>query len=119
MSKQKDALRTITARINLRDIDGLEALFRHDFALHDPNAPHWPRGHKGARQMLHSIVSLGPDLALDALDMIEEGDRVTVRWGFAWTYMGLPQRASVVAIYRFEDGLIAEDWGVSARAAWP
>jgi predicted SnoaL-like aldol condensation-catalyzing enzyme len=119
MSAQKAALRTVTERINARDIDGLESLFSQDFILHDPSAPHWPRGHAGARQMLRSIVELGPDLVLQALDMIEEGDRVTVRWHFEWTYMDTPQRAAVVAIYRFENGLIAEDWGVSARAGWP
>lgn len=119
MSTQKEALRTVTARINARDVDGLETLFTEDFALHDPDTPDWPRGHAGARKMLRSIVDLGPDLVLQALDMIEENDRVTVRWLFTWTYMGMPQRAAVVAIYRFADGLIAEDWGVSARAGWP
>jgi ketosteroid isomerase-like protein len=51
--------------------------------------------------------------------MIEEGDRVAVRWQLTATYEGGPFEQSIMAIYRFENGRIAEDWGISIRALWP
>jgi len=50
--------------------------------------------------------------------MIEEGDRVAVRWQLTATYEGRPFEQSIMAIYRFENGRIAEDWGISIRALW-
>ena len=51
--------------------------------------------------------------------MIEEGDRVAVRWQLTATYDGKPFEESIMAIYRFEDGRITEDWGIPIRATWP
>jgi ketosteroid isomerase-like protein len=52
--------------------------------------------------------------------MIEEGDRVAVRWQVTATaHNGNPYEGSCVAIYRFENGRIAEDWGIVAPALWP
>ena len=54
-----------------------------------------------------------------ALDMVEEGDKVAVRWIFAGKKDGSPVYLSAVAIYRFEGDRIAEDWGIAAKADWP
>ena len=51
--------------------------------------------------------------------MVEEGDRVAVRWQLTATYDGKPFQSSIMAIYRFEEGRIAEDWGVAVRTPWP
>ena len=52
--------------------------------------------------------------------MIEEGDRVAVRWQVITTsYDGQPSERSIMAIYRFENGRIAEDWGLAIPALWP
>ena len=51
--------------------------------------------------------------------MIEEGDRVAVRWQLTATYDGKPFEQSIMAIYRFDKGRIAEDWGISFQAHWP
>src|SRR5215831_5817444 len=44
------------------------------------------------------------------------GDRVAVRWQLTATHDGKPFEQSIMAIYRFEMGRIAEDWGVSPSA---
>ena len=62
--------------------------------------------------------TLTPPIKLEILDMIEEGDRVAVRWQLTATYEGTPFEQSIMAIYRFEKGRIAEDWGISIRALW-
>jgi SnoaL-like polyketide cyclase len=56
-----------------------------------------------------------PPIKLEILDMIEEGDRVAVRWQLTATYEGKPFEQSIMAIYRFDEGRIAEDWGISIR----
>jgi hypothetical protein len=47
-----------------------------------------------------------------------EGDRVAVRWQLTATCEGEPFEQSIMAIYRFEKGRIAEDWVSSMRALW-
>ena len=57
---------------------------------------------------------------MEILDIIEEGDRVAVRWQLTATYNdGKPYERSIMAIYRFENGRIAEDWGVASPTLWP
>jgi ketosteroid isomerase-like protein len=51
--------------------------------------------------------------------MVEEGDRVAVRWQLTAAYDGKPFQSSIMEIYRFEEGRIAEDWGLAIRAPWP
>jgi predicted SnoaL-like aldol condensation-catalyzing enzyme len=118
VSPQKAVLHDLAARISASDTAGLEVLFTADFRLHDPSAPDWPTGAEGARRMISAFAAMG-DLKLSVLDAVEEGDRVAVRWRAAWTDAGETREASLIAIYRFENGRIAEDWGVSARAPWP
>jgi predicted SnoaL-like aldol condensation-catalyzing enzyme len=108
-------LKAIVERLNAGDMDAAEALFSEDFVLHDPNAPDWPRGREGVRTMLSAFHGI----RVEPLDMIEEGDRVCVRWAFSGVRDRVPITASCVAIYRFANNMIAEDWGVTVRAPWP
>jgi predicted ester cyclase len=69
--------------------------------------------------MLRSLAEHVPCARVDALDMVEEGDMVAVRWLFSGKKDGRPVHLSVVAIYRFHGDRIAEDWGIAAKAEWP
>jgi ketosteroid isomerase-like protein len=69
--------------------------------------------------MRAQIRTLTPPINVEILDMVEEGDRVAVRWQLTATYDGKPFEQSIMAIYRFDEGRIAEDWGLSFRALWP
>jgi ketosteroid isomerase-like protein len=119
MSRQKDLLREIAAAHNSGAPDRISDWFTEDFRLHEPGASPLPVGHEGARQMRARFRALTPPINLETLDMIEEDDRVAVRWQLTATYAGRPFEQSVMAIYRFEKGRIAEDWGVSIPALWP
>ncbi len=118
MSQQKDVLRRVAAAVNARRGEDAERCFGDTFVLHDPSAPGWPRGREGVHKMVQSFFDFAPDTTLDILDMVEEGDRVAVRWRVSGTREGAKTIAAIVAIYRFADGLIVEDWGTSARAPW-
>jgi len=114
MSQQKELLREMAAAHNSGAPDRISDWFTEDFRLHEPGAPALPVGHDGRAR----FRTLTPPLKLEILDMIEEGDRVAVRWQLTATYEGRPFEQSIMAIYRFENGRIAEDWGISTRALW-
>jgi len=114
MSQQKELLREMAAAHNSGGPDRISDWFTEDFRLHEPGAPALPVGHDGRAR----FRTLTPPLKLEILDMIEEGDRVAVRWQLTATYEGRPFEQSIMAIYRFENGRIAEDWGISIRALW-
>ena len=119
MSAQKRLLLDLAASLSASDFDRVEAWFSKNFRLHEPGAPEWPVGHEGALLMLTTIRRNIPGVRVEALDMVEEGDRVAVRWLFSATQEGDARQMSCVAIYRFTDGLISEDWGIATRAVWP
>ena len=98
--------------------------FTEDFRLHEPGKPALPVGHEGARQMMEAgrqnrmPARVQTPAKVEILDMIQEGDRVAVRWQVN-PIADNPYEGSCVAIYRFENGRIAEDWGIVAPALWP
>jgi predicted ester cyclase len=119
MSLQKNMIAALARDLTARRTIDVASYFSRDFLLHDPNAGAWPRGHDGARKMLDGILAFAPDLHIEPEDMIEEGDRVAVRWRVSGTRDGEAASGSIVAIYRFVDRRIVEDWGIAARVAWP
>jgi ketosteroid isomerase-like protein len=119
MSQQTDLLREIAAAINAGAAYRIADWFTEDFRLHEPAPAALPVGHAGAEQMLARLKSLAPPVSFEALDMVEEADRVAVRWQLTATHDGKPFERSIIAIYRFEKGRIAEDWGVAIGALWP
>jgi len=121
MSQQKDLLREIAAATSSGAPDRIIDWFTEDFRLHEPGKPALPVGHEGARQMREAgrqmRAGLKTPINVEILDMIEEGDRVAVRWQLTATCDdGKPYERS---IYRFEQGRIAEDWGIASPALWP
>jgi predicted ester cyclase len=119
MSSRKAALLRIAEAISAGDIEHVPEWFTEDFKLHEPSFGGFRVGHSGARDMLQSLAEHVPNARIDALDMVEEDDRVAVRWLFAGKKDGRPVYLSAVAIYRFEGDRIAEDWGIAAKADWP
>ncbi len=92
--------------------------FSKDFRLYEPGKPALPVGHEGALVMLTKIRDKLPGVQVEALDMVEEGDRVAVRWLFSATEQGDNRQMACVAVYRFTNGLISEDWGLATLAGW-
>jgi ketosteroid isomerase-like protein len=124
MSQQTDLLREIAAATSSGAPDRISDWFTEDFGLHEPGKPALPEGHQGARQMRDGgrqmRAGLKTPINVEILDMIEEDDRVAVRWQLTATYDdGKPYERSIMAIYRFENGRIAEDWGISIPTLWP
>ena len=109
MSQQKALLQEITVAITTRTEYRITEWFTEDFWLHEPGKTPLPVGHAGATEMLTRGRLLRPPVRFEALDMIEEEDRVAVRWELSATWEGKPFEEAILAIYRFVDGRIAED----------
>jgi len=118
-SSKKDFVLRIARWISAGDFRHVAEWFTDDFKLHDPSIGGFRSGHDGARDMLRSLAEHVPGARIDVLDMVEEDNRVAVRWLFSGTKDGMPVYLSVVTIYRFDGDRIAEDWGIAAKAAWP
>jgi predicted ester cyclase len=119
MTSRKDFFLRIARSMSEGDIDHVAEWFTEDFKLHDPSIGGFRSGHEGARDMLRALAEHVPCARIDILDMVEEGNKVAVRWLFSGKKDGSPVYLSVVAIYRFVGDRIAEDWGIAAKAEWP
>ena len=126
MSQQTDLLREIAVAMSSGAPDRISDWFTEDFRLHEPGKPLLPEGHEGARKMMEAgrqnrtRAGVQTPAKVEILDIVQEGDLVAVRWQVTATVRnGNPYERSCVAIYRFENGRIAEDWGIVASALWP
>jgi ketosteroid isomerase-like protein len=119
MSRHADFFHEVAETITANRPYPIVDWFTEDFRLHDPNLPDWPTGHAGAAKMMDLFRALGGPIHFEAVEIIEDGDRAAVRWRLSATQDGQPLSSSIIAMYRFEGGRIAEDWGVSVRKEWP
>jgi predicted SnoaL-like aldol condensation-catalyzing enzyme len=114
MSIQTEALRELVSLFNRRQPIEIERFFAPDFRLDQPGGVHRV-GLAGAREMAAALHAMGESARLEILEMIEQGDLVAVRWQVS----GLPgPNVAMMAMYRFVDGRITDDWGIAVPAPW-
>ena len=101
------------------NMDVLEMCIARSYVGHDPVQPEGLQGRDGVRQRRARTQAAFPDGRFDIEDMIEEGDRVAVRYRFTGThsgpFAGAPATGKEVTgqgieIYRLHDGQIVESW---------
>jgi len=86
MSQRKELLHEIARVINDNEPYRVDEWFTEDFKLIEPTKPNWPRGHEGASKLLALFRIRTPPLKYVTLDMIEEANRVAVRWQLIATH---------------------------------
>lgn len=100
-----------------------------NFVFHSPTHPGWPRGLEGAKQLAKAVVE-HPDY-IDGQSKIDDvlavDDKVILRWSVFGTYVGEEKpgylkkgerfTCGAIAIYRFVNGKIVDDWGVQEFCA--
>ena len=116
MSSRKELFLRIAGLMSIGDVGHIAEWFAEDLKLHNPSIGGFRYGHSGARDMLCSLTVHVPCARIDVHDTVEEGDNVMVRWLFAGEQNVMPAYLPAVAIYRFDDDRIAEDWGIDANA---
>jgi predicted ester cyclase len=93
-----------------------------DFVFRSPNFPNWPRGLEGARSLVVAGSSMVTDSETRVDDIFAGEDKVVIRMTMHGTFIGEPTPGfprkgekfsmGLVAIYRFVDGKIVDDWGI-------
>jgi steroid delta-isomerase-like uncharacterized protein len=100
------------------DAAAMRELVTPGFLDHDP-LPGQPAGADGAASVVSTMHGAHPDLRFAIHALVAEGDLVTVRWTLHGTntgpLLGRPptgERVEVaaIAIFRVEDGRLAERW---------
>ena len=118
MPTKAELLAELAELINQRRPVPIARYFTEDFRLDDAGAGVVLSGHSGAQKMIDDVLSLAPDFRYEILDTIETADRVAVRWRVSGTAATGSFNVAMIAIYRFADGRIAEDWGVWSGKSW-
>ena len=84
-----------------------------------PPAPNQPPGPAGAKQILAELTQAMPDLKIVVLDMLQDGNKVTVRSEISGTHksalMGFPAKGrkltiQAIDIHELRDGKIIRTW---------
>jgi steroid delta-isomerase-like uncharacterized protein len=114
----KRVVRAFAEAINRRDWDALDDFVAIDFVRHSNAAP-GIHSREDLKRYLRDEFASFPDACESVEDVVAEGDRVAVRHSFCGTQSGpmgrypasaKTLRADYLAIYRLEDGKIAEAW---------
>lgn len=105
---------------NKGNFDLIDEMFAADYAHHDPANPDRAIGGVGdVKFHLMALRNAFPDVKFQVEDMIEEGDRILVRWTATLThtgdYFGIPPSGKAATIsgmnlWRVTDGKAVEGW---------
>ena len=105
--------------VNKGDLAAVDEIIAADYVSHHNDPAHLPKGPDGVKAFISMTRQGFPDLHLTVNDLFVQGDQIASRWTMEGTHtgdwFGAPpsgKRASWwgVAITRFADGKIAEDW---------
>lgn len=117
----KGIIQQLAKAINSGDFDDLDHVLAPDYVRHDPNPLMKDIGREEYKQAFKKLRLAFPDAQWTLDDLLSEGNKVVGRWTFRGTQQGsffaIPPSGKVVtypiiAIYRIEDGMIAEDWHI-------
>lgn len=111
--------REMWTSINEGDFSVIDTYVSEDYVEHDPNAPEEIHGREGFKQNIEQYFNAASDMEMTIEDLIEEDDKVSIRWTATGTHdgelMGIsPTNNSITVtgldINRFEDGMLVESW---------
>jgi predicted ester cyclase len=111
------------ALLNQGDLERIPEFFSEAYLSHGDGAE--AQGHDAIRGFLEALAVGFPDLEVQIEILVTEGDRVawvrSHRGTHEGEFMGTPATGRVLTwqdmvVTRYEDGMIAEEWGVSGLA---
>jgi len=117
----KDVLYRLANALNTRNLDAVDDVFTPNYVRHDPSDLLREAGVEEYKKTFGAILTAFPDAHWTTEELLEDGDRIIGRWTFNGTQTGpffnlQPSWKKVtypiIAIYRIENGRIAEDWHV-------
>jgi predicted SnoaL-like aldol condensation-catalyzing enzyme len=99
--------------VNRKNLDIADLNFAAKFQDHGADVPPGlPPGPAGAKQYVGGAYKKFPDIHVEILDMISEGDKVVVRnhWTGTEVLSGTRYEFSGIVIWRIEQRQLAERW---------
>jgi predicted SnoaL-like aldol condensation-catalyzing enzyme len=108
-------MRELVSLFNRRQPIEVARFFAPSFQLDQPGGVN-RAGLEGAQAMVDGLYALGEHAQLEIVALLEEGDHVAVRWRVLGA-RDAPEVA-MIAMYRFVEGRIADDWGLVVPAPW-
>lgn len=123
-SENVAAIEAAVQHMNSGNVDGYLELYADDLTLH--GYPPGVEGKAGVSEFYRAFAKALPDLQLAAEDVVEDGDKVAVRYSIRGTHsddlMGVPATGNKVELegqsfFRFENGRVAERWQALDGAA--
>jgi predicted ester cyclase len=122
MGSAKDVVRKIEEAWGRDDLAALDELVAADIKNHDA-PPGFPPGLEGAKFGHRMFMASFPDRRQVIEDILEDGDKVTVRSVATGThtgeaFLGIPAggrqvRVEAISIYRVSGGRAVEHWGIN------
>jgi steroid delta-isomerase-like uncharacterized protein len=123
MGKGKTAIERLLDAFSSGDFDGVENALAPDFVNHGlPPVPDARGDRAGVVAAMRYLRSAFPDVRAEPVSLVEEGDRVGVHDQLVGTHRGdfrgvaptgREVRVDFIHVFRVENGLIAERWGVA------
>ncbi len=105
---------------NTADLDLVERTFAPEFVIHDPASPlPLHMGPEGVKGRIIAYRKAIPDLAIDILDRIAEGEKVMTRWRLHGSHQGPfegvtgkggPVSVTGTTLHRIAGERIVEQW---------
>lgn len=114
-----EVLKSAFSYLNAANIGGCLSLMRPDFIINLAEMPFQKRGHKAWRSHAEYLFTALPDVKVHIDDIFAADDKVAVRVRIKGThlgeFLGSAPTGKVIEytsheVYRFEGGLLAEEW---------
>jgi steroid delta-isomerase-like uncharacterized protein len=111
--------------VNAHNLDAIDGLISADFVEHE-GFPGLPNDASAVRGFFGMMFEAFPDLRLEVVDLIAEGDKVVTRCTMSGTHKGtfmdIPAtgkrfEVATIEIVRFDGDKAAEHWGVTDQMA--
>lgn len=119
--ENKEVVRRLAQVSNSGNLDQLHDILAPNYIRHDPNPLLKDVGREEYKEAFTRVRKAFPDAEWTLEEVLSDGDRVIGRWSFRGTQNGpffnIPPSGKevtypILAIYRIEDGMIAEDWHI-------
>jgi steroid delta-isomerase-like uncharacterized protein len=125
LDSNKELIRRLIGEgFNEGDLDAVDEIVSPDVVTHNPIILDAPAGSNSLRGGIEMIRKSFPDIDVEIVDMVAEGDRVATFLRMSGTNTGDYRRGGATGksgslraffIWRIADGRIAESWGVADR----
>ena len=97
-----------------------DELFSPDFCEHDPRMPNFQPGPAGVKHFIRQVLTENVDVHVTLHDIFGYEDKTASRFTVAMkdAATGQPVSAQVIAISRFVNGQMVEEWELAVAGKW-